>query len=582
MEMWCSPSLPVRHRSRRGHPPGAMHSVPAMHHTGTVTASDTLGLGRAAIARRSWAEAYQLFSAADADIPLAPDDLEQLAVAAYLTGHNDASTQAWSRAHHEALSNNDPRRSARNAFLLGTDLMFRGELAPAMGWFARAGRVLEGCAECAELGWLVTWNSYGRMGGGDPAGAEPAFAESVAVGQRFSDPGLVTMARLGQGMCRVMQGDGAGGMTLLDEVMAGVTSGEVSPIHTGIAYCTVIGACSEIFDLRRAKEWTAALTRWCDAQPDLVPFRGNCLVHRCELMQMQGAWGDAVVVAEQACDILAGPIKWDALGSAYYQLGELQRLRGEFTKAEESYRRANEAGREPEPGLALLRLAQGRVDLAAAVIRRALDETDGPAARSRLLPAYVDIMIARSDVSSARAGADELEDVASALNAPYLDAMAAWATGAVLIAEGDPRSALRRLRLAGSAWRDLDAPYQTAHVRVLIGQACRTLGDLESSAMEFAGARAVFERLEAGPDLERLDRLAASTLRRIHDVLSKREVEVLRLVASGETNRVIARELGLSEKTIARHVSNIFTKIAVTSRAAATAYAYENGLIERS
>ena len=257
-------------------------------------------------------------------------------------------------------------------------------------------------------------------------------------------------------------------------------------------------------------------------------------------------------------------------------------MRGEFTKAEESYRKANEAGREPEPGLALLRLAKGRVDLAAAVIRRAMDETDGPAARSRLLPAYVDIMIAASDVSSARAGADELEDVASALNAPYLHAMAAWATGAVLIAEGDPRSALRKLRLAGSAWRELDAPYETAHVRVLLGLACRTLGDLESSAMEFDAARAVFERLEAGPDLERLDRLAALTLGRIHDVLSQREVEVLRLVASGETNRVIARELGLSEKTIARHVSNIFTKIAVTSRAAATAYAYENGLIERS
>ncbi len=458
--------------------------------------------------------------------------------------------------------------------------MFRGELAPAMGWFARAGRVLEGCDECAELGWLLTWNSYAQMWGGDPAGAEPAFAESVAVGQRFGDPDLVTMARLGQGMCRVMQGHGASGMTLLDEVMAGVTSGEVSPIHSGIAYCTVVGACSEIFDLRRAREWTAALTRWCEAQPDLVPFRGNCLVHRCELMQLQGAWGDAVRAAEQACDSLAGPIKWDTLGFAYYQLGELQRLRGEFAKAEESYRKASEAGRAPEPGLALLRLAQGRVDLAAAMIRRAVDETDDPTARSRLLPAYVEIMIAAADVSAARTGADALEGVASALKAPYLRAMAASAAGAVLIAEGDPRSALPRLRLAGSAWRELDAPYETARVRVLIGQACRALADRETSAMEFDGARAVFERLGAGPDLERLHALTASTSARVHAGLTQREVEVLSLVASGVTNRMIARQLGLSEKTVARHISNIFTKIAVTSRAAATAYAYENGLIE--
>ncbi len=553
-----------------------------MDHTGTVTASGTVELGRSAMARRSWSDAFRYFSEADAAIPLEPDDLEHLALAAYLIGHVDASTQAWTRAHHEALRHNDPRRSARNAFLLGADLMFRGELAPAMGWFARAGRVLQGCDECAEQGWLLTWNSYGQMWGGDPAGAESAFARSVAVGRRFGDPDLVTMARLGEGTCRMMQGDEATGMTLFDEVMTGVISGEVSPIHAGIAYCSVIGACSEIFDLRRAKEWTAALTRWCDAQPDLVPFRGNCLIHRCELMRLQGAWGDAVRAAEQACDSLAGPIRWDTLGSAFYQLGEMQRLRGDFTLAEESYRKASEAGRTPEPGLALLRLAQGRVDLAAAMIRRALDETDGPAARSRLLPAYVEVMIAAADVSAARTGAEELDVVATALNAPYLRAMAAWAAGAVLIAEGDPRSALPKLRLAGSAWRELDAPYETARVRVLIGQACRALADLETSAMEFESARAVFERLEAGPDLERLDSLAASTWARVHDGLSPRELEVLRLVASGGTNRVIARQLGLSEKTVARHVSNIFTKIAVTSRAAATAYAYENGVIESS
>jgi tetratricopeptide (TPR) repeat protein len=359
-----------------------------------MTTGGTLEQGRTAFAQRSWGDAYARLAAAAADTAFELDDLERLALAAYLTGNHDASTGAWMRAHREAIRCNDQRRAARNALLIGSDLMFRGEIAPAMGWFTRVGRVLEGCDECAEHAWLLTRNAFAQMWGGDPAGAEPAFARNVAAGHSFGDSDLSTMSRLGQGMCLVMQGQGSAGITLLDEVMVGVTSGEVSPMFAGIAYCTVIAACSEIFDLRRAREWTAALTRWCDSQPGLVTFRGNCLIHRCEIMQLQGAWSDALAAAEQACDHLSGPVKWDSLGSAYYQLGELQRLRGEFARAEESYRRAAEAGRQPEPGLALLKLAQGRADVAAAMVRRALEEIEDPPARSRTLPAYVGIMIA--------------------------------------------------------------------------------------------------------------------------------------------------------------------------------------------
>lgn len=539
-----------------------------------------LAQASASFAKRSWGDAYAQFAMADTATPLDLDDLEKLALAAYLTGHDEESTLAWTRAHHEAVRRDDPQRAARNAVLVGSGLMFRGETAPAMGWFARAGRVLEGCIECPEHAWLRIWNAFAQMWGGDPEGAQPAFAESITVAQRFNDIDLLTMSRLGQGMCLVMQGHGPAGIALLDELMVGVTCGEVSPIYAGIAYCSVIAGCSELFDLRRAKEWTAALSRWCDSQPDLVPYRGNCLVHRCELMQLEGAWTDAMVVAQQACDQLSGPVRWDTLGSAYYQLGELQRLRGEFAEAEESYRKASEAGRQPEPGLALLRLAQRRIDVAAAVLRRALDEAVEPPARSRVLPAYVEIMIASGDVASARAGADELGQIAELLDAPYLRAGAASAAGAVLLAEGDARSALPKLRVAGSAWRRLDAPYETARVRVLIGLACSALGDPETSAMELDGARKVFEQLGAKPDIERLD----AVTRRPHGQaipggLTRREVEVLRLVAAGKTNRVIAKELGLSEKTVARHVHNSLTKIGVPSRAAATAYAYENGLI---
>jgi DNA-binding CsgD family transcriptional regulator len=540
------------------------------------TTYDVLEQARAAFAQRSWAGAYERFVTADAAVPLELDDLESLALAAYLSGRDEESTRVWTRAHHEAIRRNDPQRAVRSAAAIGAGLLFRGETAPAMGWFARGERVLEGGGDCAEFGWLLTWNAFVRMWSGDVEQAQPAFAESGRTGLRFKDTDLLTMARVGEGMCLLMLGETPRGMALLDEVMVGVTSGEVSPMYAGIAYCSVIAGCSEVFDLRRAREWTAALSRWCDSQPDLVPFRGNCLVHRCELMQLDGAWPDAVAAARQACEHLSGPVKWDTLGSAYYQLGELQRLRGEFGDAEESYRKASETGRPPEPGLALLRLAQGRLDIATGVLARALNEIQEPSMRSRILPAYVETMIASGDSASARLGADELGQIAEVINAPYLRAVAATAEGAVLLAEADAGSALRTLRVAMATWRTLKAPYETARVRVLIGLACGALDDPEMSALELEGARKVFEELGARPDVERIDALRT----RPHvGGLTAREAEVLRLLASGKTNREIARNLGLSEKTVARHVSNIFTKTGVPSRAAATAYAYENRLI---
>jgi DNA-binding CsgD family transcriptional regulator len=531
---------------------------------------------RGSFERRRWRDAFADLSAAHRAGRLDAEDLERLAVAAYMVGKDDASQQAWVAAHHAWLRRGEPERAAGCAFRQALGLFFRGDLAPAMGWVARGGRLLEDSGrDCVEQAWLRMLTALPRLFEGDAEAVYPSLVEAGHIAGRFADADAAVFARLGRGYSLILQGRVAEGMALLDEVMVSVTAGEVAPMLAGIAYCQVIDLCQAAFDLRRAREWTEALTRWCDAQPDLVPFRGNCLVHRCEIFQLHGAWTEALESARRACEWLAGPPSWDALGSAHYQLAEIQRLRGELEAAEASYRRASLAGRDPEPGMSLLRLAQGRIDLALPAIRRALDEAQDPMARSRLLDAYVEVLLEAEDAGSARAAADELAGIAAQLGAAYLDALAAATAGAVLLAEGDPRAALTPLRRAHRWWRELDAPHQAARARLLIAVACRELGDAASAELEFEAARTALEALGARPDLERLARLAGSPR---PGELSRREREVLTLVATGRTNRAIASELFISEKTVARHVSSIFTKLGLASRAEATAYAYKHGL----
>jgi DNA-binding NarL/FixJ family response regulator len=531
---------------------------------------------RGSFERRRWGDAFADLSSAHREGQVEVEDLERLAVAAYMVGRDDACEAAWIAAHHAWLRRGEAERAARCAFWQALGLFFRGDLAPAMGWVARGGRLLEeGRRDSVDHAWLRMLTALPRLFEGDPDVA-PSFVEAGAIAERFADSDASMFARLGRGYALILEGRVAEGMALLDEVMVSVTADEVAPMLAGIAYCQVIDLCQAAFDLRRAKEWTQALTRWCDAQPDMVPFRGNCLVHRCEIFQLHGAWTDALDSARRACEWLAGPPTWDALGSAHYQLAEIRRLRGELEAAEASYRRASLAGRDPEPGMSLLRLAQGRIDLALPAIRRALDEAQDPVARARLLPAAVEILLRAEDARSARAAADELAGIAAQLDAPYLHALAAEASGAVLLVEGDPRAALTTLRRAHRSWRDLDAPHPAARVRLLIAVACRDLGDGASAELEFEAARSVLEELGARPDLERLASLEGSPR---PGGLSRREREVLTLVAGGRTNRAIAAELFISEKTVARHVSNIFAKLGLSSRAEATAYAYKHGLV---
>ena len=511
------------------------------------------------------------------------EELVERAVAAYLGGRDAEAEEGWIRAHERCLGDGDVPRAARCAFWLAFQLLNSGEMARGSGWLARAQRLLdEAGQDCVERGYLLLPAGIRAAMSGEGEKAYAVFQSAEEIARRFGDRDLAAFARHGQGRALIELGRSVDGVALLDEAMVAVIAGETSPIVSGSVYCSVIEACYEIFDLRRANEWTMALSRWCAAQGEIAQFRGQCLLRRAEVMQLHGAWRDAIDETERARDLLLQPPPRRAVGAAFYQRAELHRLRGELTAAEEEYRRASEWGRKPQPGLSQLRLAQGQVDAAAAMIRRALDETRDRGARARLLGAYVEIMLAANDPIAARAGADELSATATALDSPFLRAVAAAANGAVLLAEADPAAALETLYGACAVWHELEALHETARTRMLIGVASLAAGDRHNAAISFDAARQAFESLGATLDLKKLEQLAGRSESDSGGPLSSRQMEVLRLVATGKTNRAIAHTLRISEKTVARHVSNIFTKLGLPSRAAATAYAYERGLMSGS
>jgi DNA-binding NarL/FixJ family response regulator len=537
---------------------------------------NVLERGRVSYAKRAWQNAFESLSRADETDPLEPEDLERLARSAYMLGRDDDYLRGLERAHHGYLDAGEVARAAGCTWWIGHNLLMRGEAARATGWFARGDRLLEGeRRDCVERGYLLIARVLQFMGRGDNAAGYAAATEALAIGERFGDRDLGTMARMSQGHTLVRQGHTEEGLRLADETMVAVTTGELSSIVAGIVYCNMIAFCQEAHDVSRAREWTNALTVWCDRQPDMVAHTGVCLVHRAEVMQRQGAWRAALEEAQKAGVRLHGVLNQRREGSALYLQGEVHRLRGEFAAAEDAYRRASRVGLEPQPGLALLRLAQGNRDAAAVAIRRVVDETEEPRKRAGLLPAQVEIMLAVGDLEAARRASGELGGFSENHASDLLRALAAHASGAVALADGDARAASAALRRALRTWQELEAPYETARTRVLVALACAALGDEEAGALELDAARAVFEELGAMPDLTQLDAITAAA----PHGLSAREQEVLGLVAAGRTNREIAAELVLSERTVERHVSNIFRKLGVSSRAAATAFAYEHRLL---
>ena len=523
---------------------------------------------RAACDDSRWGDAWRLLS--DLDVTtLEVDDLDLRATAAFLTGHDQEAYATWTGAHRRCLEEGSVHRAAYFGARLGEALGFMGDLARCQGWVDRIGDLLEESGiDCVEQGYLEHGLGMLRLfSAGDIAGAHTHFVQAGKIAARFAHRELAALARIAEGRMLIYLGDLPEGLALLDGAVVSIEAGDLSPLATGDAWCTVIDACSELADFERCRAWTESFTRWCATQQELVLYRGHCFLHCAEVNELLGRWPEALDQARSACEHLAAPVNPQALGAASLIEGDLLRLMGDHAGAEASYRRASEHGRDPQPGLALLRVAQGALDAGDAAIRRAVAEAEDPVARARLLGAHAEIALAAGDVDAARTAAAELTELSSMFGTGLLRARARRATGAVLLAVGDASAALAELRAACNELNRLEVVHDAALARLLLSEACAALGDHDTAEMERAAAELALASLRPAP----AERPAGD--------LTDREREVLVLLAGGKSNRAIAQELFISEKTVATHVSHIFTKLGVTSRSAATAHAYDHGYV---
>jgi DNA-binding CsgD family transcriptional regulator len=536
--------------------------------------------GRRLYGEQAWRSAFEALLRAGQVAPLGGDDLELLARSAYMIGRDDDYVAALERAHELFRERGEIPRAVRCSFWIGHSFLFRGEEARGAGWFARGQRLLEGFqADCVERGYLRIPLWLEEMGRGNFEGGYALAAEAAGIGERFDDADLVWLARDDQARALLRLGRVDEALRLVEEALAAATAGDLSPLVTGIVYCNTIAFCRGCYQLRHVRAWTQALTRWCERQPEMVAHNGLCLVHRAEIMLMEGDWTRALEESSRSAERYSlGALNQLARGAAFYCQGEAHRLRGDFEAAEVAYRQASLLGREPQPGLALMRLAQRKGDAAAAAIRRVIGETTAPLARAGLLPAYVEIMLALGNNELAAAACRELDEIASGAASEALEAMAAHALGSLGLAEGRAQDALLALRQALGIWVALGASYEVARVRVRLGLACLALGDEDSAVLELDGAKKTFATLGAAPDLAWVDAAGREPRSESAHGLTGRELEVLQLVAAGRTNKQIAAKLFISEHTVARHVQNIFAKLGVSSRTGAASFAFAHGL----
>lgn len=517
--------------------------------------------------RRDWAAAYEAFSA----LPERTGDIvEGLADCAWWLGNMGEAIGLFTEAFRFHADAEDLEAAARTAVLLSIHTRLVGEAAQSAGWAGRAQRILDDLPECAAHGYPL-YLGTAALTGSDLDAADASAKRMQDLGRRHDDATLAALGVYFEGRVRIKQARVAEGLALLDESMLAALSDELGTFWTGAIYCGLMDACNELRDLRRASEWTEATRRWSDPLPLASLYPGICRVHRAQVLQSRGSWDEAEQEALGACEDMVG-IDVFAVADAYYEVGEVRRLRGDLDGAEQAYHQAHDYGRDPQPGIALLRLAQGKTQDAAASIATAIASTSGSRLeQAPLFAAQSEIALTAGDLGLAEQAAHEVAETATTFESAGLSAEAHRCVGAVLLARGREMEALGALRMALNEWKQLDVPYEVARTRLLLAETYAACGDTDAATREKAAAQLCFDVL----GVRAVDSAAPAGL-------TAREVEVIRLLASGKTNREIAEALFLSHKTVARHLSNIFAKTGCTSRAAATAYAYDNGLMGHS
>lgn len=539
-----------------------------------------------------WHDAYEILSRLDREVALGAEDLELLSTAAFLVGDGDVSRQASMRAYQIRLNSGERRRAAVHAVRIGLDKLDTAEIAQASGclpaslsscsaWVAQASALLDGEEECVEHGYLLVPVAFEHLAAGNgPEALEESVRvaeRAVGIGRRFSDPELIALAGTVLGWALIRSGREQDGTSVLEESVSVAVAGEVSAPIAGIVLTAAVKAAEEQWDLVRFDRFVRDLADWCGLQQGMVRFRARSLAHEATLNRFHGRWAKTLELATKASDPVVSDLDHAALADTLYEQGEVLRLLGELGAAEDAYRRASQIGRDPQPGLALLRLLQGDKDAAVASMARAVAESSQPLERARLLAAQVEILVEAGDLDGAESAVRDLTEIASNRDSPFLEATGRQAKGRLLLAEGDALSALEHLREACRVWRHLDLPYEEGRARTLVARSCLMLGDEDTMVLEGEAAVRIFAQLGAERDLidalQIIERKPAQT----HG-LTSRELEVLRLVAEGLTNREIADRLVVSVRTVDSHVSNLFTKLGVTNRAAATAYAHRHEL----